>query len=570
MRRPTRGELQGVTVRWLLTVESLGRTSRWSSSPCVVTDATAGESYPYRGGLPRIEVQVIASPGESVSEPQAINVEIPWPDVQDYLGRGLAIRGTAELAWWPAGVDWRDRHVVMIGTITVATSEAPGDPVTLTISPDAAVETREWPPPEYAVTEESWPSSSGSPGGPMPQDIGLTYPVPLGSPGQHTVTDPVSALYGSLVQYPGSPVHRVQTDLTIGTDRVYETRTVLISIGRVKASTVEIVYPATGSASGWYAETFTVIHTRDALGRVVSTCDVSGATAASIRTAEVLYASWADNFATVRQSLIGDDGSAITGAGGVIEYLMRRSSVPFSAVDWAGVRAYLDSWRVGTYIDEPTPPWTWVAEVILPGLPVSAVPGPSGVRPVLWRPTASAHRAVDHIRVGHDAARAGPLILRSVDESTARIDYAVDADTGEARQQVVVAPVAVVAESVAATVWARDARDLLASEGSTTTMSSWAGDRGTAYAIAAWRTALAAGWYELDVDVDQDRGYLQHGDEVQITDAEVGLSARPAQVAGITYRDSGILTLRLVIWRDPALSFAALPLLDSPEPPPPQ
>lgn len=569
MRRPTRTELQGVRVRWVLTVEALGRTWRWSSSPCVLTDSATGAAYPCAGGLPRLEVLVAANPGTAVADPQPLTLEVPWLDALAILARGHVVRGTAELAWWPEGVDYAARFVVLVGQVTQASYEATSDPVSITIAPDAAVETREWPPPEYVADAKSWPVDYGSTGV-VPDDIGRVYPAVFGSPGQLSVRDTASALYGFLFEYPGSPALRVESALTVEYtgDRTWRAVTLLIAIGRVRATTVDIVYPG-GSADAWYAETFAVNVGQDALGRVVSTCTVSSSAAGdALETADQLYVAWADGYTTPRRSTYGDDGETISGAGGVIDYLMRRSSVPYDSVAWMGVRAYLDAWSVDTYIDEPVGPWTWLADVLLPGLPVSAVPGPDGVSPVVWRPDCRRDEAVDRLRVGHDAARASEMILRSVDESTARAEFAIDADTGDPRDAVTIAPEPDVAAGVGGTAWARTARDILGADGASTTAASWTSERGTAFAVAAWRTALAAGWYEVDIDVDQDRGYLQLGDVVLITDAAIGLSARPAQVGGITYRDDGTLTLRLIVWRNPALASSSVPLSDDPDDPP--
>ena len=59
MRRPTQAELRGTRVRWLLSVEAVGRVWRWSSSPCEVTDAGRSETYRFDGGLPEVEVQIV-------------------------------------------------------------------------------------------------------------------------------------------------------------------------------------------------------------------------------------------------------------------------------------------------------------------------------------------------------------------------------------------------------------------------------------------------------------------------------------------------------------------------------
>ncbi|MGA0979770.1 MAG: hypothetical protein ACO3UX_07480, partial [Candidatus Nanopelagicales bacterium] len=79
--RYTLAELRSARAIWLLEVDALGRVWRWASEPVQVTDATLGETYQYRGGLPRIEVLTVVSPGESVSIPQPLTLDLPWPEL---------------------------------------------------------------------------------------------------------------------------------------------------------------------------------------------------------------------------------------------------------------------------------------------------------------------------------------------------------------------------------------------------------------------------------------------------------------------------------------------------------
>ena len=150
-------------------------------------------------------------------------------------------------------------------------------------------------------------------------------------------------------------------------------------------------------------------------------------------------------------------------------------------------------------------------------------------------------------------------------ESTVSAALALDADSGAARATVIAQPEPDVAAAIGASAWARAARDLTPADGSETIDVGWTARRGTASAAAAWRTAQALGWREVSIDVGQERGWLALGDPVLITDADVGLSSTIAQVAGITYRDTGALTVLLVVWGVGGLSSSVIPLDDTPE-----
>jgi len=565
-RRPTLTELQGKRVRWLLTVEAIGRAWRWSSSPCEVTDATRGDTYVFYGGLPEVEVRVLCSPATSVSEPQPITIEVAWPDIVTHLQRGHRIRGTAELVWWPEGVDWASRYIVLTGDIEASSHDSSSDPVSITITPAVAEERAEVPHPSHTISEEAFGAAGGLE--PSPHVMGRHYPLVFGSPGVVAVYDEGSALFGDgLFSYPGSPGLQSQSNVahTSAGDDTYTANRVLLADGHVDADNVTVLHPGAGSGS-WNGYKAAVTNTTDDLGRRYAYADVAGGIGshAAVRTTDDLYISWQSDYTTPKRAMLGDDNQPIVGVGGVLDYMLRRSTVPYETAAWLGVRAYLDAWAVDVYIDEPVGPWTWCADALLPHIPVSVVVGPRGLAPVLWRPDAEREQAIDHLRVESNCARASSVRLMSDGESTASAMYALDADTGDSREEVTMAPETDIAAGIGSTIWTREARDAVGADGVGAADVHWTASKGTAYAAAAWRTALAAGWDEVSVDCDQDRGYLWLGDVVLLTDADVGFASRPAQVGGITLRDSGVITLHLVAWRSPALSFTGVPLNDVP------
>ncbi|MGA0980520.1 MAG: hypothetical protein ACO3UX_11315, partial [Candidatus Nanopelagicales bacterium] len=521
------------------------------------------------GGLPRIEVLTVVSPGESVSIPQPITLDLTWPEVAAAVAKVTTLRGSSSLSWWVPGTDYRRRVGVGEGEVTSSAYDYASAPAKITITPSVGVETALVPDSSFAVTAEAWPINSTNPGGASVQALGLTYPIVFGSPGQVTVTESASAIFGELSGYPGSPALAVETSLTIAMsgDRIYSASTLLLCLGRVEADAVMVMYPSTsGSGSGWLSERFLVQTQTDGLGRTVSVVDVLSSTAgADLEQADKLYISWCDAYATPTSAMIGDDGRPVAGAGAVIEWMLRRSSIPYDPTAWMGVRGYLDAWQVDTYIDDPVGPWTWVAEVLLPHLPVSVIPLGGALTPVIWMPDARPDQARDHLRVGHDCSRSSAVAVRSMGESTVAATLALDADSGQARATVTMQPEPDVGAAIGSSAWARAARDVTLADGSETIDVGWTARRATAAAASAWRIAQALGWREVEVDVGQERGWLAHGDVVLITDPDVGLSSTVAQVAGITYRDSGMLSLLLVVWGVGLLSSSVVPLDDTPE-----
>ena len=562
--RPTRALLRTGRAIWLLEIDALGRTWRWASEPVDVTDARAGETWPYAGGLPRIELAVAVDPGQPVAEPQPVTIDLTWPDVQLALARGVVLRGSARLSWWVVGSDYQERLQLLTGTISASEHDYSGAPVRVTVASDIADEGGLVPDPTQAVTAEAWPISGSSPGGVPQSSVDLAYPVVFGSPGGVAVSDPASAVYGARFAYPGSPAVPVESSLTISGagDRVFSASTLLVCTGRVDAATVLIAYPSTsGSGSGWLFEAFNVNIEADALGRTVSTCNVASSTAgAALEQADSLWVAWTSDYTDRQLAVIGEDGQPVIGAGGVIDWMMRRSTVPYEPAAWLGVRSALDAYGVDTYLDEPVGPWTWVAEVLLPALPVSVLPAGDGLRPVLWRPDATADDVLAHFVTESNCARSSGVRTRSEAESTVTVEYGANADNGDTQGAFSFAPEPDVAAGIASCAWARAARDLSGRVGSDTVAAGWTTDRATAAALAAWRLALAAGWLEVDLDVPQEWGWLALGDPVAVTDGTVGLASEVGQIAGITYRDAGVLSLRIVLWRVAALSSSAIPM----------
>ncbi len=568
--RPTRAQLRADRAIWLLEVDALGRTWRWASEPVDVTDARAGETWPFRGGLPRVELAIAVDPGTTVAEPQPVTMDLPWPEVATALARGLVLRGSARLSWWVKGSDYAERLQLLTGVLTASEYDDPGAPVRVTVAADIAAEGALVPDPEMVADAQSWPVSGSSAGGVPQQSIGLVYPVVFGSPGGIPVSDPASAIYGERYAYPGSPAVAVESSLTISAagDRVFSASTLLICAGRVDADEVLIAYPSpAGSGSGWQFEAFAVAVEQDDLGRTVSTCNVSASTAgADLEQSDSLWVAWTSDYTDRQLGVIGEDEQPAAGAGAVVDWMLRRSTVPYDAAAWLRVRGRLDAYAVDTYIDEPVGPWTWLAEVLLPALPVSVLPSGDGLRPVLWRPDATAADALAHLIAGSNCARSSGVATQSVAESTVRAEYGLDADSGEAHGALEFAPEPDVAAALHGCAWARAARDLAGRVGSETLPVPWTTDRTTAAALAAWRLALAAGWLEVQVDLPQEWGWLALGDVIQLTDATVSLAAALGQVAGITYRDAGAITVRLVLWRVSALSSTSVPLGSSDTP----
>ncbi len=72
------------------------------------------------------------------------------------------------------------------------------------------------------------------------------------------------------------------------------------------------------------------------------------------------------------------------GAGDVLLWMLRRSTVPVDRRRFAALRERLNQYIVGGYVNAEARPWDWVVDHLLPILPLSIVGGPAGSYPILW------------------------------------------------------------------------------------------------------------------------------------------------------------------------------------------
>lgn len=562
-------ELRGARALWLLTVESLGRTWRFSSAPCVISDR-AGDEWVFDGGLPPVEVELGASPSDTVAEAISVTVEVHWPGAAAAVGVGRPLLGLAELAWTVEGALMHRRRVLLRGRMTIGEHGADGESVLMTIEQDPGTETQLVPDVSHNVNTDAWvPDTSSSPAGPLPSHEGAVIPLVFGAPGPYRVYDTRSAAFGAYLNAPGSPAWAVEctTSVTFGGEDEFRALTVAIAQHHVAATTGTLLYkpPSTTGAStadGWYRrEGLSISNRYDALGRAVATVDLSGETA-DVQGASEFFWVWGD-YDSQNAALRGDDFRAVRGVGSVAIWLLRRSSIPYDAAAWERLRTVLDAWRVDTYLDEAVGPYDYLVSTLLKSLPVSLVQTGAGVAPVLWNPDMDEASVVDHLRVRSDCSRASAVRVLMPGAKAIHVEYSVDASTGEYRQSVQMSPEPDVDAGVVSSVWARRADDLAVRPADESLSVAWTYDRATVLALASWRAALAAGWREVDIDVDQERGWLRVGDQVLVTDAEVGMNGARAQVARQIVRVSGVITLTLVVWSVSARSSSSVPLTDT-------
>jgi len=238
-------------------------------------------------------------------------------------------------------------------------------------------------------------------------------------------------------------------------------------------------------------------------------------------------------------------GTLLRGAGDVLVWMLRRSSVEWDIGRVAAVRAALNKYLVDACV-QPSPgetirPWSWLSSELLPLLPVSISFGADGLYPVLWRPDATTRDAVAKLNADGDGNCVRLGAVNYSQAATARNDvivaYGRDAKRNKHTRRVRVTGDPTIAERDSNANLDLMCRRSFARYGhrSEAVRANVIWDPGTAGRIARWRAAaFALPTRRIDYEVEQDLLWLDPGAVVTLTDTELGLSSAVALVESIT------------------------------------
>lgn len=489
-----------VTRHWLLDLTIDGRVYRWSTEALDVVD-TAGATHRYEAGLGALTAAVADSTSVSVSDPV-----VPWPTV------GLLLDGSpALLRRWTSGTVLESAETYTSGEVVDATWSTRYEPVALSISVPVGPETLGSPMPdrEAAITASTWPVDAL-------HTIGATsalYPVVLGYPGYE----------GTTSSYPVMPVPLAQWEETTPA-----TTYLVIAEDQDAQITSAEVY----SADYDVTSTLTVSLVADLLGRQLRTCHF--ATIAALQPTTTA----GTHFAALTPS---GGGGVARDAYSVLRYLLERWGP--ATVDWGRMPELADllgAYQVDTWIDAAmADPWAWLESTVLADLPVEPRRGAHG-----WYLLHRRYVAVPGLVVGAYSVDDGTALRRSglqrdgspLNRWTAA--YRLDRDLSpRARAYLVGSPPSPMPSSSSAQqvrvaqhsrCLASEARWGIRDAGDLTI--DWTWDTGTVLACLEWRAerwAVPARLVSYDLTDDEQ---LREGDQIEITDADVGLTSAVAIV----------------------------------------
>lgn len=490
-----------------------GRVFRFASEDVDIVD-DSGATHSYAGGLALSwsETSELMTNGPSETIDIGAVVFPVDPSLWHAQGRDL-IDAPGVLSLWAPGRTLEDRHVLMAGTVEASEYGEDGEPVSLTMRPPSTDDGALIPPPEAAVSTDTWSAPSTT-------DVGRPYPIVVGKPG----------LGGGVVTARGgSPAYCVST---AGNGKW------LISYGRVAASTVTLVDIANGTSAS-----LPVTVEKDTLGNVVSTVAGSGA---GVTATDSQYAvDWSASDGGIIPPF---QTTAAIGAGDVCLWLLSESTADYDEGAWRAVRRSLNRYKLSFYI-ESTSPLEVLRSEVLPLLPVSEISGPSGITPILWRWDATALDAEAVLEEGRNVHRASSVQLDRdglVNEVT--INYAPRSDDNQPYRSRTITGrnVGASTPNVFEHPACRASRNRYGQRSETfdtpNVYDTATADR-TLLDIAA---ARALPRKRISYDGDADLGYLKRGSVVLLTDARLNLAERIALVVGRALSGSTV-TLSLVL-----------------------
>ncbi len=500
---------------WVLAVTFAGGTRYLSTAPLEIMDGVGTlQTTASLVDVPDVEeaLDLWATDQPSLS----VALSFVWPEnVAALIEEGHALDGAeAELCQHAYGDDWSQRRVVVRGQLVDPEYDAEGEPVTCSLQEQISDDQTTLPFDIVTITEGTFPLGTGLILTLDDEAIGKVVPMVYGTPG------------GGVV--PGSPAYFLGAG-SGGVSLIY-----VIAAHTVAAATVTL------QAEDYTTSTpQTVQHWTLDDGRIVAYVEVTGGFSVS-RDARVI---WNDGAA-----LADETGTGIVGAGDLMAYVLRRSTL---RVDWGRLGAQsdaLNAYTLGGYIDEPVPLGEWLRSVVLDVIPAGIVIGPEGVYPLVWRWDAKATDAILDLDADADPSveRASRVSYTGSDEiaNTIRLRYRLDAR----RDDYAADEVATARPELP---WTPTSSDLVRSYARYGTRvlereSAVVHDEVTAVKVVQWMTArYALPSRSVSYLLSPRHSFLQRGDVVTLTDSEIAASRQICIVESIRWLEESGLEVRL-------------------------
>ena len=414
-----RQDLRGGQIHWLVTLSLRGRLYRFSDRALEVPnseDQTLPSSLRFVAGLqPLSYSEEAALPGEAQGD-ASVSLSVlfqrddltGWADIADQdHDLGDAWAEVAEIAESSAGTldDWKDRRIIVRGSLLKPTYAGRHEPVSFTVSERPWDDASLVPSPTLVVSNDTWPRNFYRGTHVVDdQNIGVQYSRVYGCPGVHVSSDPQAetlAMPAVLVEVQityednfSAPVPQPARFMLPGHDCSAALGSV--TIGNISADPASS--PGTAMDRGGRKVTgLTPSMVADDLGHHVAMVEVAG-TDLQISKGDEVYYSFEDysGGGVWRE----DRAGPMRGAGDILEDLLQLSTLRVDHRRMESFRRQANAFRLDFWLSDPQSAWQIAQNDILPLLPASYVVGPDGVYFQWWPYNATAEDAVAHIEAG--------------------------------------------------------------------------------------------------------------------------------------------------------------------------
>jgi len=523
------------SVEFLLAVTVAGREFYFSTRPLTVPTETG--SIVYRGGLAAKWTDALNLFNYSPTL-LAIPLEIIFPvDVAALVARGFNLwRGVGELSLWVEGRTYEERIVLMRGSMVEPTYGAMDEPVKFSLEANGFQDTSLILDQTQRVIEGvTWDPSTIS-GADFLLSESAYYPIVFGTPGRYRESD------GGQRFVPATPALTVEEIVgpPLGDVKVVIAgHAVTASAVQIYNNTKKVVYPPTD-----------IDLEVDKLGQQVATTTFT-------------YPLGTYSFGDDLQVMWNQGGGGLwndtrtqarTGAGELITYFLRRSTLGIDTGVWRSIASELDQqFKFSGYVNEPCSAWEYIEDNFLPLLPVSVFATGEGISGAFWRRQATASDIVGTVTTGGGVARVGPITYEKQEIlNDIRIDYALSLTDRSYRRT----------SGVIGDREAPAGEGLFSSSFSRASYLAFGAHAGDLSSDVIYETATATNVLEwmhrahafphrvVSYDVPIRLGFLRRGNLVLLQDPEVHLADKVCFVRNVAWID-GRPRLTLVLVEDP-------------------
>jgi len=522
------------SVEFLLAVTVAGREFYFSTRPLTVPTETG--SIVYRGGLAARWTDALNLFNYSPTL-LAIPLEIIFPvDVAELVARGFNLwRGVGELSLWVEGRTYEERIVLMRGSMVEPTYGALNEPVKFSLEANGFQDTSlVLGPTQRVLAGVTWPSPIDS--------ENAYYPIVFGTPGAY------SDLTGGMLYVPGSPALVVENPA--GNDYL-----AVIAAHPVQATEV-VISNSSKAGVAWGA---TVTLETDDLDQQVSIASYTTG-GFDYDVGDQLQVIWYDTTVGAPTGALWNDHHTAprTGAGELINYFLRRSTLETDAGTWRSIASELDQqFKFSGYVNEPCSAWEYIDDNFLPLLPVSVYATGEGISVSYWRREAIASDIVGTVSTGGGAARVGPITYEKQEIlNDIRLSYALSLqDRSHKMTRGVVGdretfPADDVGRVLFSSSFSRASYLSFGTHAETIT-SDVVYETATATNVLEWMHRAAAFPHRVvRYDVPIRLGFLRRGNLILLTDHEVHMEDQVCIVRDVSWID-GRPRLTLLIMADP-------------------